>query len=167
MKPNVVIGLGNPIFGDDGIGYHVAGCLADDPGQPEDTDILQGGTDLLRLEDQMKGRQRVVLVDSMLDSQEPGSVSVFQEPLDELEDMRQNAHHLSLVQAIKLLRIASPALQGLRFTLIAVAVESVNATPELSPPLAAKLPEIVRIVRQELENPVSQDVNSQAGNIYQ
>ena len=150
MKPNLVIGLGNPLLGDEGIGCCVADRLAADPRLPDDTDVLCGGTDLLRYADQMKGRRRVILVDAMLDASEPGSVSVLEDPFPELEDSRQHAHHLSLVQAVQLLRIASPSLQAVRFTLVAVAIESANINSELSPPLAAKMPEVLQRVRREL-----------------
>ena len=150
MKPNLIIGLGNPLLGDDGIGCHVVDRLAADPALLRDTDVLWGGTDLLRYAGQMKGRRRVIFVDAMLDGPEPGSISVFEDPLLELEDSRQHAHHLSLVQAIELLRIASPSLRAVRFTLIAIGVESANIGTELSPPLAAQMLETLQFVRQEL-----------------
>jgi len=62
MKPVVVIGLGNPLMGDDGIGWHVAERLATDPRLPSGVEAIQGGTDLLRCAARIEGRRRAILI---------------------------------------------------------------------------------------------------------
>ena len=89
-----------------------------------------GGTDLLRYSDQIEGRDRVLVVDAMLDDSEPGTVKVFHDELREMEDLQEHAHHLSPIQAIRLLQITNPSFQSVRFELIAVSVGSVRASPE-------------------------------------
>lgn len=150
MKPNLVIGLGNPLVGDEGIGWHVAERLAGDPRLPEDTEVLWGGTDLLRLTDQMEDRRRVILIDALLDPSEPGNISVFEDGFPGLEDRQEHAHHLSAMQAVRLLKTASPCMDGVRFTLVAIVVDSANIGCELSASLAAKMPQILDRVLQEL-----------------
>jgi Ni,Fe-hydrogenase maturation factor len=44
MKPLLIVGLGNPLMGDDGVGAVLAESLAGHT----DADLLIGGTDLLR-----------------------------------------------------------------------------------------------------------------------
>ena len=176
MKPLLVIGLGNPLMGDEGVGCHVADRLAADPRLPEHVEVISGGTDLLRYADRMEGRGRVVIVDAIQDgailrprqsgagnpacrrlfsrrglapsnpstaggAAEPGTVAVF-EDLDELDDRQGHAHHLSVVQAVKLLKLLTPA----RFTLIGISIGSAEASSELSPPLAARMPSILAAV---------------------
>jgi hydrogenase maturation protease len=149
MKPNLVIGLGNALMGDEGVGWHAVDRLARDPRLPEDTEVLWGGTDLLRLEHQMEGRRRVILIDALLDPERAGVVSVLEEPID-LEERQEGVHHLSPAQAIGLLRFAAPPLRAVRFTLVAVGIAEAQHNPELSRGLARGLPEVVERVIREL-----------------
>ena len=154
MKPRLVIGLGNPLMGDEGIGWHIIDRLAGDPRLPEDTELLWGGTDLLACADQVQGRSRVILIDAMLDASQVGSVVVFRDgagdELQGLEDRQGHVHHLSVTQAIHLLRIVSPWFQAAPLSLIAICVDSARMQPELSPMLAATIPRMVDRVLQEL-----------------
>ena len=145
MNPLLVIGLGNPLMGDDGIGWHVADRLAGDPRLPDGVEVIRGGTDLLRCAAQIEGRSRVVLVDAVQDDAPPGTVSVIGE---EAADLHQgHAHHLSAGQAMGLLRLTMPVC----FTLLGVSVRSVRMAPELSPALCARMPAILDRVIEELQ----------------
>jgi hydrogenase maturation protease len=143
MKPRLAIGLGNPLMGDEGIGWHVAGRLAADPRLPAGVEAIQGGTDLLGCARWIEGRERVVVIDAIEDDAEPGSVSAVQE---DLEERQEHAHHLSVAQAVKLLEMITPA----RFTVLGVSIRAACLGEELSPALAARLPAIVDRVLEEL-----------------
>jgi hydrogenase maturation protease len=142
MKPLLAIGLGNPLMGDEGIGWHVAGRLAADPRLPPGVEAIAGGTDLLGCAGRIEGRQRVVVIDAILGNAEPGSVSVG---IGDLEERQEHVHHLSVAQAVKLLQMITPA----RFTVIGVSVRAARLGEELSPALAARLPAIVDRVLEE------------------
>jgi hydrogenase maturation protease len=152
VKSHLVIGLGNRLMGDEGIGGHVIDRLASDPRLPEDTELIWCGTDLLACADQVEGRSRVTLIDALLDPGEVGRVLVLrdQEGLGGLEDGEGHVHHLSLTRAIHLLGIASPSFQTARLRLIAISIDSARMETELSPALAARLPEILDSVLREL-----------------
>jgi hydrogenase maturation protease len=146
MKPLVVIGLGNPLMGDDGIGWHIARRLAADRRLPETVEVISGGTDLLRLAGQIEGRSRVMVIDAIEDGNPVGHVSLFPDNSPALNDCQQHAHHLSAVQAIGLLKLVAPV----RFTLLGVSISSAAVAEDLSPALAACVPAILDRVLQEL-----------------
>ncbi|HUI59580.1 MAG TPA: hydrogenase maturation protease [Steroidobacteraceae bacterium] len=146
MKPLLVIGLGNPLMGDDGIGCHVAARLAGDPRLPESVEVISGGTDLLRFASQIEGRSRVFILDAIHDDAEPGAVSVFAADLPGLDERQEHAHHLSAVQAIGVLRILMPV----RITLVGISISSAAIESGLSPALDTRVPAIVDRVLQEL-----------------
>ena len=145
MKPRLVIGLGNPLMGDEGVGWYVASRLADDPRLPADTETIWGSTDLLRYAGDIEGRSRVILVDAVQSAAAPGAVTVF-EDCAELEDRQTNAHELSVVQAMRLLQMMTPV----RFTLLGVAVWLVDVSGHLSPALEARMPAVLDRVLEEL-----------------
>jgi hydrogenase maturation protease len=143
MNRTLIIGLGNPLMGDEGIGSHVAEALALDPRLPKDVSVLHGGTDLLRLADKMAGYDRIMLVDAVLDPQYPGRIEIYDDDFSRLKDRQDNAHQLSIVQGVELLRLSSPELKGAQFTLILVDVPGAGFSPGLSQFFQAKLREVV------------------------
>jgi hydrogenase maturation protease len=146
MKPRLAIGLGNPLMGDEGVGWHLAACLAEDPGLPEDVDVICAGTDLLRCSAQIEGRSRVYVIDAILDGAEPGTVTPYKEGVG-LEARHQHAHHLSSVEAMKLLKLTLEA----RFTFVAVSIRVAEMDCRLSPELEGRLPAVVERVKAVLQ----------------
>jgi hydrogenase maturation protease len=146
MKPQLVIGLGNPLMGDDGVGCAVAERLADDPRLPESVDVMNAGTDLLRCAGRLDARRRVVIVDAVEDNGVPGDVILLDEEDAELDLCQQHAHLLSTVEAIRLLKMTS----GASFLLLGVTISRVTMEPSLSPAVAARLPAILSRVLEEI-----------------
>ena len=146
MKPFLVVGLGNELMGDDGVGCRVAGWLAHDAGLRSRADFVVAGSDLLRVAGRFEGRERVVLIDAMLCNDEPGTVSVHEEPFDGLDRRWDDAHAPCAVQIVALLKMLAPALRDTSFTLVCIAVPELRSAPSLS----ARLPEIAACVREAL-----------------
>jgi hydrogenase maturation protease len=156
-----VIGLGNSLVGDDGVGCRLARRCARDPELRQQTEFVVGGSDLLRLSHLLEGRERVILIDAMLDDAEPGTVSVHDEPFDELEERWEHAHHPSAVQAVRLLKVTSPSLQRTAFTFIGVAVRELGHEVVLM----SKLPLIAATVRDALATISARGEVSRSGGV--
>jgi len=148
MKPVLVVGLGNSLMGDDGIGEVVVERLARDTRLRDRVDFRAGGSDLLRLADAFAGRERVVVIDAVLCDDPPGTVTVDDEPFDGCVDRQQHAHHPCAVASIALLKCLTPSLRHTRFTLIGVAVGDIRHEATLAP----RVGEITGHVREALLN---------------
>jgi hydrogenase maturation protease len=142
-KPLLVIGLGNPHAGDDAVGLHLARRLRDHPALPATAEVIDGGTDLLRLEEEMERREHVFLVDALLEEGEPGRLLRFDGDLHELDDHGGSAHHLSPVQALGLLRCLYPTLRDVPITFLGVTITGVVISPVLSAALGGRLEGLV------------------------
>ena len=147
MKPDLVIGLGNPLMGDDGAGAAAAEILANDRRLARRVDVISADTDVLSCATQMERRRSVLLIDAV-EGEVPGSVSVLREspPLD----AQQHAHHLSAPAMLALLRQVTPTLRDTEFTWILVTVSSARVGMGLSAEVAAAIPKVVELVREEL-----------------
>jgi hydrogenase maturation protease len=143
MKPVLVIGLGNTLMGDDGIGVRIAELIEANPLLPGDVEVIAGGTDLLRYAARMEGRRRVLVIDAVEDAESPGSVQVLNVAGGET---RQYAHHLSAEAAVALLRAAT----GVEITLVGVSIASAQFSSVLSPDLVARTRDIVAWVMGSL-----------------
>ena len=147
MKPDLVIGLGNPLMGDDGAGAAAAEVLANARRLARRIDVISADTDVLSCANQMERRRRVLLIDAV-EGDVPGSISVLREspPLAG----QQHAHHLSAPAMLALLRQVTPTLRDTEFIWILVTVSSARVGTQLSPEVAAAIPMVVERVRREL-----------------
>jgi hydrogenase maturation protease len=156
VKPRLVIGLGNPLMGDEGIGCVLAEHLARDPNLPPDTEVFVAGTDLIGCAGLMEGRTGVTLLDAMLDPAEPGILRVFEDDFTALDATQPSAHQLSVVASLELLKVAYSSLRDIRFRLFAVTATSAEIGQGLSPALTARLPELLDQVMTRIS-----DLNAQ------
>lgn len=69
----VVIGVGNTILSDDGVGVHAARLLQDDPRVPAGVTILDGGTLGLELLPYVSDASRVLFLDAVNSGETPGA----------------------------------------------------------------------------------------------
>jgi len=145
VKPLLIIGLGNPLMGDDGVGVRVSQLLAADSEIAVAADVIEAGTDLLSSLDRIEGRRRVILVDAVESLSDPGRISVIEGPL--LEERAAYVHSLSAAQAVELMRKVMPGLQDTRFTWVLVHVPSARVSQEMSPEVAAAVPLAAAVVK--------------------
>lgn len=76
----LVIGLGNPLMTDDGIGLAALERLGEDWIVPDDVQLSDGGTWGLRLLPQIEDARRLLLLDAIDVGGTPGSVVVLERP---------------------------------------------------------------------------------------
>jgi hydrogenase maturation protease len=146
----LIIGLGNPILGDDGVGWKVVeeiqSKFVNRKFEIEFDCLSLGGLSLM---ERMLGYQRVVIVDSMETGRSPvGSVRVIK--LDELENPSAghsaSAHDTSLITALNTAKaMGLPIPEYVEI----VAVEAKNVydfSEELSPAVAEAVPLAVQAV---------------------
>jgi hydrogenase maturation protease len=143
----LVLGIGNVLMGDEGVGVEVARRLQALP-LPGDVDCLDGGTGSFALLEPMGRAARIVLVDAAVDEGPPGSVRRLTPRFSRDYPRSLTAHDIGLkdlLDAFHLLGEPPPVV------LYAVSVRP-PAEPgmDLSAPVAAAVPEVVRRVLAEL-----------------
>ena len=74
VTKTLVLGVGNLIMGDEGVGVHVAQEL-EKRKLPPDVEVLDGGTGGFILLDPMLAADRIILVDATGDGNPPGTVT--------------------------------------------------------------------------------------------
>jgi hydrogenase maturation protease len=166
----IVIGLGNPILGDDGIGWRVAeqvekrllennpmAASKPDKNERPPSDSIEveylslGGLSLM---EHMIGYDRAILIDAIKSDNAPiGTVSSF--PLAELPNRAighfSSAHDTTLQNAIQVGRSMGAQLPE---DIMVVAVEAefiYDFSEQLSPPVAASIPEATHTVMELLK----------------
>lgn len=159
----LLIGLGNPILGDDGVGWRVAEevkkqipssrlrhpspSAREDGGEGDiDVDFLSLGG--LSLMEHLIGYERVILIDALASDQKAGSVTVAK--LSELPDYSalhtSSAHDTSLQNALKLGKRLGVNLPDEVVVIGIVTNQAHDFSEELSLPVANAVPEAAKIV---------------------
>lgn len=131
MSPSkrLVVGLGNPLAGDDGFGPAVVGEMRVDT-RYSDVDVVDAGTDLLAHLESFAAYDEVILVDAVLDPARAGEVGIVeQEALLQFPDASPGCHDISPLVAVKLFRALFPDA-ATRFTLVALFSGDVRLTTE-------------------------------------
>ncbi len=148
--PTVVIGVGNPDRGDDGVGPAVLARLRAAGLGGDDVELLAMRGEATSLLEVWRGRRSVIVVDAVVCGQSPGTVlriDLRREPLPDAA-ARASSHGAGLAEAVALGR-AVGALPG-RLVVVGVEPASVRLGDGLSPAVEAAVPELVRLVRAEL-----------------
>jgi len=146
----IIIGLGNPLLGDDGVGWRVAEQVRELC--EVDLDCLSVGG--LSLMERLVGYDRAVLIDAITTGKQPtGSVSLYK--LEDLPDLSAghtgSAHDTSLQNALKLGQSMGVQLPT-EVVIVGIEAQSVYEFSEvLSPPVAAAIPQAVQMVMELLK----------------
>ena len=74
QKKTLVLGLGNVIMGDEGVGVHVVRALEQHP-LPANVECLDGGTGGFTLLEPLQSASRIILIDAAADGNPPGTVT--------------------------------------------------------------------------------------------
>jgi len=145
----LVLGIGNVLMGDEGVGVRVVENLARTP-LPTDVHCLDGGTGSFLLLEPMQTARRVILVDATIDGNPAGTVSRLTPRFSSDYPKTLTAHDIGLKD---LLDAAYLTGNSLPVTLFAVSIDPPQGIGmELSPTVAARIPEIARRVMHELQS---------------
>ena len=143
----LVIGLGNPILGDDGVGWRVAEEVkARLTSSQADVECLSlGGISLM---ERLIGYERAILIDAFISEKEPGSLTVSN--LNELPNYSAfhitSVHDTSLQNAIKLGKSLGAKLPD-DVTVVGISAKYVyDFSEELSQPVSESVPKATKIV---------------------
>ncbi len=147
----LVLGLGNPILRDDGVGLRVAQALrlvlANLPGVEIDENTWGG----LRLMERLVGYDRVIVVDAMCTGAPAGTVRLLSP--DEVPTRRSaSPHDTSLPVALELGRRVGLSLpESADITLVGIeALDVDNFGEDLSPEVEAAIPVAVQTIQDVL-----------------
>lgn len=120
MRTNqtLILGIGNTLLTDEGVGVHVINSLQSDSADDQDITYVDGGTLSFTLADPIESCDRLIVVDASEINAKPGSVRVF-----ENEDMdhfittgnKKSVHEVGLVDVMSIALLAGnlPAKRAL------------------------------------------------------
>jgi len=149
LRQVAVVGVGNLLLKDEGVGVHVANALKK-LALPHGVEIMDGGTSP-ELLDYVETSEKLIIIDAMETGGTPGSVYRFR--LDDLNTEASeliSVHELNLISGLKMMRLLGKGLP--ETVIIGVQPKEIGWGTELSAELQEKIPEIGRVVLKEIGN---------------
>jgi hydrogenase maturation protease len=146
----VVLGVGNILLSDEGIGVHAVNALGQRYDLPPEVATIDGGTSAMDCLDQMADADLLLIADCVRGGREPGTlVRLGDGELNAFFRTKISPHQVGLsdVLAAMILQDIAPK----RTVLIGIEPKSFQLGLEPTPELAAKLPAIVEALAAELK----------------
>jgi hydrogenase maturation protease len=142
-NPRILIaGLGNLLLRDDGVGVHAVRELQLAP--PPGAMVAEVGTAVLGALHLLEWADKVIAIDAMQAGGAPGTVYAFGPGEVAPPGLQASLHELALTSALGFLKRRSPP----EILILGVEPQTIDYGLELTPPVAAALPELIRAARE-------------------
>ena len=147
----VVLGLGNLLMQDEGVGVHfVKHLLAGYQFDPE-IEVVDGGTSGLDLLPFFRPGAKMLMVDAMSFDQPPGSIGrVENDDILARLNTKMSVHHLGLSDLLSVMKLVDR--QPDEIVLLGVQPASLELEVELSATVAAAMPKVLDYAIEQLES---------------
>ncbi len=146
----VVLGVGNTLLKDEGVGVRVVEELKKKFAFPSNVRLVDGGTQGLWLLPTLQEADRLVVIDAVLGKCEPGSIyRLEKDDLPKGLRLKQSAHDSDLIEALNLCALLDQAPQTV--VVIGIEPEDISAYGlQLTPTIESRVPALVDQVLVEL-----------------
>jgi len=145
----LVLGIGNPLRSDDGIGIHVVESLRDED-LSDKIDIKEGlsGLDILGA---IAGYERIIMIDAIKSGGEPGTI--YKLSVGDLHAQQTlhtfSTHDVDIPTMLKLGRDLYPGKMPEDIVIIAVEAEDIETFSEICTPKVEKaIQEVVHLIKE-------------------
>ena len=144
----MVVGIGNYILQDEGVGVHAINRLME-MDLPDGVELLDGGTHSYDLVDFFCQAEKLIIIDAIQAGGEPGTM--YRARLEEMglrpQEHCTSLHQMHFIEAVKMVNLLDHYPQIIVY---GVEPEVIDWGLELTPRVAEKLPRLTELVAQEI-----------------
>ncbi|HPD45563.1 MAG TPA: HyaD/HybD family hydrogenase maturation endopeptidase [Anaerohalosphaeraceae bacterium] len=149
-KDTIVLGLGNPLMGDEGIGVKLIEILQSASGDFPGADFVDAGTGGMTLLHLLAGRRKAIIIDCAFMGEPPGTIRRFTP--EEVRTVKELAHvslhEVDILNVIALARQLGECPEEIVF--FGIEPESIEQRMALSETLGGRLKEYTEAISGEL-----------------
>jgi hydrogenase maturation protease len=149
-KKILILGIGNILLKDEGIGVRVAEKMKEMT-LPPDVEVIDGGTGGLDLLYCIEGREKVVVVDAVKAGSPPGTLFRFTDKdLAAKKGVMRSAHGIDFSDVVAVSSFLGSKPENIVF--LGVEPEELSASLELSPGIEKMIPVLINLVMKEISS---------------
>jgi len=149
MDRAIVLGIGNLLLADDGVGVHTVQALQARGAMPH-VDLVDAGTSTVDMLDLFTAGEKVIVIDAIHGGNEPGTI--YRLPLEELGFQQQqnvSVHDAQLLEVVAMARMLGSEPE---VVVLGVEPEVIRPSLELSSTVAAAVPRLVEAIEHEVRD---------------
>lgn len=145
----VILGIGNTILSDEGVGVHAALALREACALPPGVEVIDGGTAGMELLDPLADVDLLLVFDAVKSGRAPGSmICLVGREVPVFFRSKLSPHQVSICDVLASLEFAGHAPHDL--VLVGVEPESLELGLELTPAVSARVPEMLALAIEQL-----------------
>jgi len=142
----VIVGVGNRLLGDEGVGLHTIDSLLQIP-MPSNVKVVDCGCDLLSLIPYLNKPQKIIIIDAIRAGGKPGEI--YRLNYCELEAggiKMQSSHQVGATDVLGLLKQIYPVLAGCEIVIIGMEPKAIELSTCLSKEVKESIADVLRLV---------------------
>ncbi len=148
----LVLGIGNVLMGDEGVGVHVVRHL-EQLDIPPGVGLLDGGTGSFLLLDPMQRADKIILIDATMDGNPIGTIRRLTPRFSTDYPRTLTAHDIGLKDLLDTFYLLDHPLDVVLFAISISSVQYIGM--ELSPEIRTLVPEFAQLLLREIESAIS------------
>jgi hydrogenase maturation protease len=150
VKDILILGIGNILLKDEGIGVHVVKKMKELP-MPGNVEILDGGTAGLDLTDFIANRKKVIVIDTVKAGEKPGTIyRLTEKNLRTGQKAIMSFHEIDFLDALYMSEVMGEKPE--ETVVIGIEPKDMSDGTELSPEIEERIPKIIDVVMKELNS---------------
>ena len=148
MKDTVIIGIGNILLQDDGVGVHVIKQLENEK-LPSIIQLVDGGTSTLDMLGYFLDYEKVIVVDCLRAGLKPGTIyKIKPEDIKSYKKENLSIHDVQILDVVKMANMMDKYPEVIIF---GIEPEKIAVGLEITEIMISKIPEIVCNIKKELQ----------------
>ena len=148
MKDTIIIGIGNILLQDDGVGVHVIERLENEK-LPSTVELVDGGTSTLDTLGFFLDYKKVIVVDSLKAGLEPGTIyKIKPEDIKNYKKENLSIHDVQILDVVKMANMMDKYPEVIIF---GIEPEKISLNLEMTEIMISKIPEIIFNIKKELQ----------------
>jgi hydrogenase maturation protease len=149
----LILGIGNYLMGDEGIGVHIAERLQKET-LPLEVDVLDGGTGGFHLLEYFELYPNVILIDATLDSNPPGTIRLIKPKFAKDFPQAMSTHDIGLKDMVSALQIMGtiPDIDLFVVSIESIQQQGITLTPEVEAVVPLIIDKVKTLMHELLAN---------------
>lgn len=150
-KKTLVLGIGNLLIGDEGVGCLAIEALGQRYTMPPEVECVDGGTAGFELLSMLDNKEHVILIDALRDDREPGTVIMVEgDQVPRAFLARTTPHQLGICDVLAAAQLTD--IMPRHLTLYGIEPKQLDVGIGLSPEVRAGMEKTIRAVVEQLRH---------------
>lgn len=142
----LIVGVGNRLLGDEGVGLHIIDNLLQIP-MPPYVNIIDCGCDLLNLMPYLNKPYKIIIIDAIRAGKKPGEIYKFDYSELEITEVKiYSAHQVGVIDSLGLLKQICPSLANSEIILIGIEPKVIEPSADLSKEVKESIPDVTKLI---------------------